>query len=101
IDEALAELDQADRLSREDDGSRKWNDLTHDILSLRAIAWMRRGELDNCLAKHCCESCILPIKAGGTHVVRRGSETAIGLLTKLLEHDSTDYEALWLLNLAH
>jgi hypothetical protein len=102
IEESLAALDEAgSRLASEAGVMRDRADFERLIDRLRAICWLRRGELDNCLARHGCDSCILPIRPGGRHVERTGSETAIPLLLKMLEENPEDYEAIWLLNLAH
>ncbi len=68
---------------------------------LRALCWLRIGELENCLSKHCCQSCIAPIEAGGRHSARRGSEEAVKVLLPLLAADPDDYDLRWMLNLAH
>ena len=105
IDEAHAQLDAAERLveriEQRAPDRRGRRGIEQQLLLMRAVAWLRRGELDNCLSRHCCRSCILPIEWGGVHAERIGSETAIGYLTKLLEIDGEDDQARWLLTLAH
>lgn len=66
-----------------------------------AIAYMRKGEQDNCLANHTNESCIIPISTKAQHVLKEGSEQAIVLLNELLAHNPNDYECQNLLNIAH
>jgi hypothetical protein len=102
LDECLAQLDRVDALLAQGGKTRLGRvEIEQESKHLRAIAWMRRGELDNCLARHCCESCILPLRSGAVHGDPRGSSTAIPILVDLLEKHPDDYEALWLLNLAH
>ncbi len=75
--------------------------LARKLRSWRAISWLRLGEVENCLARHVCESCILPIAHGAQHVERRGSENAIREYEALLADDPEDRESRWLLNVAH
>ncbi len=66
-----------------------------------AIAYMRKGEQDNCLVNHTNESCIIPISAKAQHILKEGSEQAIILLNELLTQNPNDYECQYLLNIAH
>jgi len=99
-EEALAELDRAEAALKKRDGTpdrhSQWQ-----IDRTRSLCWMRIGEIDNCLARHCCSSCIAPIEGGGAHADKRGSENAIPILMRMLERDPEDGESRWLLNLAH
>ncbi len=72
-----------------------------DLLHLRAIAWLRLGETENCLAHHGQHSCVFPIRAGGVHTLPRGAQGAVRDLTTLLEGDAKDDLARWLLNVAY
>lgn len=62
-----------------------------------AVAWMRFGELQNCVARHTAQSCLLPIGPAGVHVEREGSERALAILQGLLE-EQADPQSLWLYN---
>jgi len=66
-----------------------------------AIAYMRKGEQDNCIINHTNESCIIPISVKAQHVLKEGSEEAIKLINELLAHNPDDYECQYLLNIAH
>jgi hypothetical protein len=66
-----------------------------------ALAYLRLGEQENCLANHSAESCLMPIQPGGFHKITRGSRGAITFLMEQLEKDSNDLRAGWLLNLAY
>ena len=68
---------------------------------IKAIAFLRQAEQDNCLENHTSESCILPIREGGVHSVKTGANAAIEELTKILEFDPEHQSAKWLLNLAY
>jgi hypothetical protein len=66
-----------------------------------AIAYLRLGEQENCLHYHGQESCIFPIKGGGVHRDKRGSEGAIREFSAALMADPNDAKARWLLNVAY
>ena len=69
------------------------------------LAYLRWGERSNCVAHHSGESCILPIRGGGIHTDRRGSEKALEYFRKVLaavSPDASEHLATqWLINLAH
>ncbi len=67
----------------------------------RGVSWLRLGEVENCLARHCCASCIAPFALDAQHAETRGSLGAIAVLEQILARDPKDDEARWLLNLAH
>ncbi|MEK6675417.1 MAG: CRTAC1 family protein [Planctomycetota bacterium] len=70
----------------------------HDLM---AIAYLRLGEQENCIAKHSQDSCLMPIRGSGVHTLPRGSRAAIDELNALLETDPKDLKSRWLLNLAY
>ena len=72
-----------------------------DLLHLRAIAYLRLGETENCLANHGQHSCVFPLRADGVHTLPRGAEGAVRDLTTLLAGDPKDDLARWLLNVAY
>ncbi len=67
----------------------------------QAIAALRIGEQENCIANHTSVSCLFPLQSGAIHVLPRGSRTAIPILTNLLATNPDELSARWLLNLAH
>lgn len=77
---------------------RSWHLSVMDHL---ALSYLRIGEQENCLINHTAARCLFPISRAGVHTQRRGSEMAIHWYEQILEMDSTDLNALWLLNLAH
>jgi len=85
-----------DRLEPDDARVTRW--LLHQFL---AVANLRLGEQENCIAHHTSDSCILPIQAGGVHTEPRGSRAAIQHLSLALAERPDDPGARWLLNLAH
>ena len=72
-----------------------------ELLHLRALAYLRLGETENCLAHHGQHSCVFPIRAGGVHTLPRGAEGAVRDFTTLLQQDAHDDLARWLLNVAY
>ncbi|MCY4059986.1 MAG: CRTAC1 family protein [Gammaproteobacteria bacterium] len=71
------------------------------IRDLLALAWLRLGEQENCIAAHGEHSCFLPVRESGRHRLQRGSRGAIPVLLRLLTDDPGHLGYRWLLNLAH
>lgn len=72
------------------------------ITPLLALAYMRLGEVENCLHHHdASASCIIPIQPEGYHHMPEGSRKAIALFEEFLANDSQDYTSRWLLNVAY
>jgi len=67
---------------------------------MMALAWLRIGEVSNCVSNHNKDSCLFPLKDGAIHLDRKGSEKAIEILLKLLDRNPRDYSSMWLLNVA-
>ena len=65
-----------------------------------AIAYMRLGERSNCMLNHNGSSCIFPIKDGGVHILKTGSQKAIETYEAILKEHPDDLESKWLLNVA-
>ncbi len=72
-----------------------------DLLALQAIAYLRLGEQQNCIAHPTADACILPLRASAIHRWPEGSRRAIDLYTRLLRRYRTDYASRWLLNVAY
>ena len=66
-----------------------------------AVAYLRLGEAQNCLAHRNAESCILPIRGGGVHQEQTGARTAIKYLMEVLDRQPNHIASRWLLNLAY
>ncbi|MDX1909075.1 MAG: CRTAC1 family protein [Bacteroidia bacterium] len=66
-----------------------------------ALAWLRQGELTNCINNHSSESCIIPIAGGGIHQDQAGSSHAVELYIRILEAFPEDLQSRWLLNVAY
>lgn len=65
------------------------------------ICYLRLAEQSNCIHNHNDEACIVPIKGGGIHIDKSGSEQAIDKYLEILSVDPNDMESRWLLNLAY
>ena len=66
-----------------------------------ALAYLRTGEQENCLANHSSASCIFPIRAAGFHTLPQGSSKAITHYTALLQKNPDALQYRWLLNIAY
>ena len=75
--------------------------LRANIEALRAVAALRQGEADNCVA--CCNeaSCIFPLASQAVHQFPTGSRMAIERFTSYLDQRPDDLGVQWLLNVAH
>ena len=75
--------------------------LKHQLIRYQALAYLRRGEQENCIINHHHHSCIVPIAAEAVHQLPSGSQGSINYYLALLERDPQDYESQYLLNLAY
>jgi len=66
-----------------------------------ALAWMRLGERNNCIAGHSMSSCIFPIRADGVYSDLYATQSAIALYEEILKERPNDLESRWLLNVAY
>jgi FG-GAP-like repeat/ASPIC and UnbV len=71
------------------------------VLLQRAIAYLRKGEEQNCHEGNNRDSCLLPIKGLGVHQNREGSTRAAEILQGIVAEEPGNLEARWLLNIAH
>lgn len=71
------------------------------FFELLALAYLRKGEQQNCLNNHNASSCIVPLYKPAQHKNKYGSTEAIKIYEKLLKYNPTDYQSRWLFNLAH
>ena len=66
-----------------------------------AVAYLRLGEAENCLAHRNPTRCIFPIRGEGIHRRQAPVRKTIQYLTEVLEKRPDHLTARWLLNLAH
>ncbi|GIV32753.1 MAG: hypothetical protein KatS3mg031_0288 [Chitinophagales bacterium] len=69
-------------------------------LRFLALAHLRLGEQQNCIANHNSQSCIVPFHREAVHQNKTHAEQAMALLYRLCDADTTDYTSRWLLNVA-
>ncbi len=72
-----------------------------EVREFLSLAYLRLGELENCIARHTPRSCLLPIRGDGVHRLQRGSRAAIEHLDALLAKNPEDPGVRWLLNIAY
>ncbi|MEE8169335.1 MAG: FG-GAP-like repeat-containing protein, partial [Phycisphaerae bacterium] len=101
-DESIAVLTEALELAGgQTDGADSAAAVRFDL----AVAHLRQAETQNCGELHCRSSCICPLDAAAVHQRPDASRAAAGHLSEFLQagpHDpSTQYTAIWLLNLAY
>lgn len=98
-DEAIAVLTQVmESMKYNAENLNENNKIFYDLL---AIAFMRKGELENCAANHTAESCIIPIQGGGIHKLTSGSSSAIEMYKMILAKFPDDLQSRYLLNIAY
>ncbi len=98
-EEAIAQITELEQSFARDHFNPPPEDLSR-LERLKAVCYLRLGELENCLVNHNADSCLLPIRGGGVHTLPRGSRAAIDVLGNVLEHDPSPYSA-WLYNIAY
>ena len=101
---AIAEFTQARQLIPQLRGALSALEANRALFRL-GVAYMRRGETQNCCQRHIPESCILPLQKNAIHTQKESSWTAIKYFTEVLRNtvDRTPLhlEAKWLLNIAY
>jgi hypothetical protein len=103
--EALQSLEKAVAMLP-DLGARLPDEERREALFRLGVAWLRRGESQNCALRHNAESCILPIRGGGVHVEQEGSRQAmrrfLDLAAETVEDraSSIHLKSVWLANIA-
>jgi hypothetical protein len=75
--------------------------IRREIGMLKAVAFLRLGEQENCLVTDNPDSCVFPLLPRAYHLLPRGSRGAIAVLGEHLKDYPDDMSARWLLNLAH
>jgi len=102
-EEAIARLGEAEALLPRLAG-RMPEAEAQEIRFRLGVAWLRRGESQNCALRHNAESCILPIRGGGVHIEQEGSRQAMRRFLALAAATPLDsslhLKSVWLLNIA-
>lgn len=84
----------------QDRGLRLGEQTVAQLRMRRALAYLRLGEQENCLAQHNAESCLFPLSPAAVHTLKRGAQGAAALYRQQLELFPEDLAARWMLNLA-
>jgi hypothetical protein len=96
-EEALSELQALEAMRRELTSSQARR--MEEALRLFWItAYLRLAEQRNCLTDGTADACLLPIRKGGVHTDRGGSEAAVQLILEGLDESADDLALRWLLN---
>ena len=97
-DQAVMKLEQL----LEEFKSKEYNAAAvYEVKRLTALAYMRLGEVENCVNRNGDASCIFPINSEGQYTIKRGVEAAIRLYREMLEERPDDKESIWMLNFAY
>ncbi len=79
----------------------EYNKEAKRFYDLLALAYLRYGEVQNCINNHNEYSCILPLQKEGWHLDKTGSQAAIQVLQLILDNHPEDVQSKWLLNIAY
>ena len=98
VDEAIALLTEAVELAE-----RSMPDSRDRLGALEelAVAYMKRGEIQNCVSPEGRLVCALPLDPAYTHEDSDSVSRAIGILEGLLVQEPENVRRRWLLNIAH
>jgi hypothetical protein len=96
--DARGALEALSRLEPLVAGNRQGEQEFHE---LRALAYLRLGEQENCQAMHEQRMCVFPMQGKGAHKLPEGAEGAVREFTWLLSHHAEDALSRWLLNVAY
>ena len=72
-----------------------------DWHQLRAMAFLRLGEMENCAAMHGKHSCVFPLRTDGVHQLPEGARGAVEELQWVLQRQPGNALDRWLLNVAY
>jgi hypothetical protein len=84
-----------------DNGGRLNPGFAEELRMRKAVAFLRLGEQENCLATQNADSCVFPLEPKAYHLLPRGSRGAIALFNEQLAEFPDDLTTRWLFNLAH
>jgi hypothetical protein len=103
VDEAVASLEACYQRLAGAFPRAEWPPFAERLAYDLAVANMRKGENDNCVARHTAQSCLLPIEGEGRHVDETGSRAAMKWLRESIATSPDETVKLcsrWLLNIA-
>jgi len=68
---------------------------------LRATAYLRLAEVQNCVARHNNDCCVFPLQGGGVHTEGTAAREAAVSYVNYLKARPADLAGRWLLNIVH
>lgn len=77
------------------------NDRTKIFYEILAIAYLRKGEVENCVESCNEQSCLFPIAGKGIHSKKEGSNKALQLYQQIMTAYPDDLQTRYLLNIAY
>ena len=95
VESARRRLNQVLELARQNNLAK----LSASILRLQADVALREAEVRNCITRHNCDCCILPLKGGGIHAEDGPARAAAAAFEALLEAQPNNLSLRWLFNL--
>lgn len=97
LDGAISDFQAAEALS--DEKGLLWRGRARELLG---IAWMRKGETDNCITNGSGEACIVPFGEHAIHTDKTGMANAAAVFEACLTEDLPDQMSVkWLLNVTY
>ncbi len=75
----------------------KWLDYVEGL----GVAFLRKGEVDNCMVMSSPDRCVFPLRAGGVHRHPEATRAAADLFASYLKEQPNDLEVRWLLNVSN
>jgi len=86
-------------------GSQMPHDRVQETILRVGVAYLRQGEVLNCLRMHNADSCILPLRGGGVHADPSGARSSLKYFQELMRRNPKDswwyIKGRWLANLVH
>ena len=76
-------------------------DQFYTIKEMLGVAYLRKGEIENCIENHNAYSCLIPIEKPGQHLNKNGAEKALKIFDELLSIDPQNAQIKWLFNITH
>jgi hypothetical protein len=98
---AIEQLEAAYRIAQRPELGPDDKSTRLELEELLGVAYLRRGELENCVHNRNADRCIFPISRAGQHELPLGAKQAVLYFTKYLDKSPVNLEVRWLLNVAY
>src|SRR5690606_22489936 len=96
-DAAIETIEEAEQLAA---GDARLEPRLHEFAFWRGLAWLRKAELDNCIARHAARCCIWPFEGEGLHRDKAPAERALAAFRDCLTRRPGDPGLRWLATVA-